>query len=62
MITYVITYNQVKRLHIERVVNNMATENYSELYDTIEEAQNDYDNDISYVWSLDGQIVECIDG
>lgn len=42
-------------------VVDLAAKNYSELYDTIEEAQYDYDNDISYTWSLDAQIAECID-
>lgn len=31
----------------------------SELYDTYDEAYNDYHNDISFEWSFDAVIISC---
>ena len=35
------------------------SDNWSEGYDTFEEAKNDLDNDISYVWSFEAEVIKC---
>lgn len=43
------------------LVYDEASELSSEAYLTEKEAQNDLDNDISYLWSMDAKIVEVDD-
>lgn len=47
------TYNTIKY-----VVVDEASDLWSELYDTKEEAENDLDNDLTYGWSTNAEILE----
>ena len=37
-----------------------ASGNCSPFYNTVEEAEKDMNEDISYAWGMDAQVVECL--
>ena len=43
------------------VVVDEASDLWSDLYDTLEEAENDLNNDISHGWSTNARVVEVME-